>query len=79
LGEVLRGLLASGGFLILDENVAELAVAVSSAGKKKKLLFFLAETVRWTGWLCWWAGPLLVLCWANDMAAAVGLLLGFGQ
>jgi hypothetical protein len=39
--------------------VAELAVAVSSAGKKKKLLFFLAETVRWTGWLCCWAGPVL--------------------
>jgi hypothetical protein len=53
LGEVLRGSLASDGVLILDENVAELVVAVSSAGKKKKLLFFLAEMVRWTGWLCW--------------------------
>jgi hypothetical protein len=47
------------GVLILHEDVAELAVAVSSAGKKKKLLFFLAETVRWTGWLCCWAGPVL--------------------
>jgi hypothetical protein len=47
------------GVLILHEDVAELAVAVSSAGKKKKLLFFLAKTVRWTGWLCCWAGPVL--------------------
>jgi hypothetical protein len=55
----LRGSLASGVRLIVGGDVAELAVAVSSAGKKKKLLFFLAETVRWTGWLCCWAGPVL--------------------
>jgi hypothetical protein len=39
--------------------VAELAIAVSSAGKKKKLLLFLTETVRWAGWLRLWAGLVL--------------------
>jgi hypothetical protein len=57
LGAVLRWPATSRVDLIVGGDVAELAVAVSSAGKKKKLLFFLAETARWTGWLCWWAGP----------------------
>jgi hypothetical protein len=65
LGEVLRGSLASGGVHILDENVAELAVTVSSAGKKKKLLFFLAEMVRWAGV-------------SHGLGRQHGLLLGYG-
>ena len=54
--------------------MAELAVAVSSAGKKKKLLFFLAETVRWTGWLCCWAGPVLGFGCGAALWAEAGLL-----
>jgi hypothetical protein len=67
-GEALRWSLASGIISICSEEVAVLAIAVSSAGKKRKTtpsFCFLPATKRYVVWAAWFVG------WASTWAAAV--------